>query len=123
MLGLKQLDKVKLLLHQHLSILLKTINFEPKLARIHVMWRDNIQIFIRYNNYGEYSYSIIFSKAELDRSRYDNYFDRWDVISRPHHFHPRKKSDGVSSKMTVNPDNDIPFLCKLIKSGKIYEID
>ena len=123
MLGLKQLDKAKLLLHQHLSILLKTINFEPKLARIHVILRDNVQIFIRYNNYGEYSYSIIFSKSELDRCRYDNYDDRWDVITRPHHFHPRKKLKAILSKMTGNPDNDIPFLCKLIKSGKVYEID
>ena len=51
MLGLKKLDKAKLLLHQHLSILLKIINFEPKLARIHVILRDNVQILIRYNNY------------------------------------------------------------------------
>ena len=40
MSSLKKLDKAKLLLHQHLSIILKTINFEPKLARIHVILRD-----------------------------------------------------------------------------------
>ncbi len=122
MSSLKKLDKAKLLLHQHLPIILKTINFEPKLARIHVILRDNVQIFIRHNNYGEYSYTIVFSKTELDRCRYDNYDDRWEVYSRPHHFHSRKRLEAISSKMTGNPDHGIPLLCKIIQSGVIYEI-
>jgi len=84
----------------------KTI-FEPKLARIHIILRDKVEIFIRYNNHDEYSYSVIFSKAELDRCRYDNYDDKWNVSSKPHHLHPRKQLEAMSSKMTGYPDNDI----------------
>ena len=123
MSSLKKLDKARLLLHQCLSIHLITLNFEPKLARIHAILRDNVQLFIRYNNYEEYSYSIVFSKTALDRCRYDNYDDRWEVPTRPHHFHPRKKLGAIQSKMRGNPEEDIPRLCELIISGKIYEID
>ncbi len=67
MSSIKKLNRAKSILQECLSILLKTLNFEPKLARIHVILRDNVQLFIRYNNYNEYNYSIIFSKIELDR--------------------------------------------------------
>lgn len=33
----------------------------------------------------KYSYTIIFSKFELDRCRFDNYDDRWEVSTKPHH--------------------------------------
>ena len=29
------------------------------------------------------------SKLELDRVRFDNYDDQWNVLTRPHHYHPR----------------------------------
>ena len=123
MSSIKKLNRAKSILQECLSILLKTLNFEPKLARIHVILRDNVQLFIRYNNYNEYNYSIIFSKIELDRCWFDNYDDRWDVSTRPHHFHPRKKNIVIASKMKGNPDDDIPYLCELIKSGKIFKIE
>ena len=123
MSSLQKLDKTRLLLHQYLSIHLSTLNFEPKLARIHAILRDNVQLYVRYNNYGEYSYTIIFSKSSLDRCRFDNYDDRWEVSTRPHHFHPRKKKDAFRSIMTGTPEKDIPLLCELILSGKLYNID
>ena len=122
MLGIEKLEKAKQILHQHLSELIETIKFEPKLARIHVILRDKVEFFIRYNNHNEYSYSITFSKAELDRCRFDNYDHKWDVHSSPHHLHPRKQLEAVSSEMIGIPDKDIVQLCKLIKSGKIYKI-
>jgi len=123
MSSLQQLDKARLLLHQYLSIHLITLKFEPKLARIHAILRDNVQLYIRYNNHGEYSYSILFSKTALDRCRYDNYDDRWEVLTRPNHFHPRKNKEAFQSIMTGNPEKDIPLLCELILSGKLYDID
>ena len=123
MSSLQHLDKARLLLHQYLSIHLITLKFEPKLARIHAILRDNVQLYIRYNNHEEYSYSIIFSKTSLDRCRYDNFDDRWDVITRPHHFHPRNKKDAFQSIMKGDPEEDLPLLCDLILSGKLYDID
>jgi len=65
MSSLKKLDKAKLLLHQHLPIILKTINFEPKLARIHVILRDNVQIFIKYLLENCLNYQITFKANTL----------------------------------------------------------
>jgi len=76
MSSLEKLAKAKSILEKELSIQVKNLNFEPKLARIHIILRDNIQTFVRYNNYDEYSYNIIFSKKELDRCRFDNYDDK-----------------------------------------------
>jgi hypothetical protein len=123
MSSLQKLDKARLLLHQHLSIHLIILNFEPKLARLHAILRDNVQLYIRYNNYGEYSYTIIFSKASLDRCRFDNYDDRWEVSTRPHHFHPRKEKKAIQSIMTGIPEEDMPYLCESILSNRLYNID
>lgn len=123
MSSLQKLDKAKLLLHQYLSIHLISLKFEPKLARIHAILRDNVQLFIRYNNYDEYSYTVIYSKSSLDRCRFDNYDDRWEVTTRPHHFHPRKKKIGIQSPMIGNPEKDIQTLCELILSNKLYYTD
>jgi len=119
MSSLEKLAKAKSILEKELSIQVKNLNFEPKLARIHIILRDNIQTFVRYNNYDEYSYNIIFSKKELDRCRFDNYDDKWEVKSKPHHFHPRSEKEGFSSPMIGDPEIDIPNLCKLIKSGTL----
>jgi len=119
MLSIEKLIRSRLILEEELSIYTKILNFEPKLARIHVILRDKVQLFIRYNNHDEYSYCIIFSQMELDRCRFDNYDDRWDVITRPNHYHPRYNKLGFKSPMNGNPDHDIPKLCELIKSSKL----
>ena len=120
MKGTQKLILAKTLLEQGLSVYLKNLLFEPKLARIFIELRDGLQIYIRYNNYDQYSYSIIFSLMELDRCRFDNYDDRWAVSTKPHHFHPQYDKEGFSSPMTGYPNKDIPLLCRLIKSGKIF---
>lgn len=119
MKSLEKLDKSKLLIEKELSITLKTLNFEPKLARIHVSLRNGTQFYIRYNDYGEYSYSIFFSKMKLDRCRFDNYDDKWNVITRPNHFHPRFVKEGFKSPMIGHPNKDIQKLCTLLKSDKL----
>ena len=119
MKSLEKLDKSKLLIEKELSITLETLNFEPKLARLHVSLRNGTQLYIRYNDYGEYSYSIIFSKMRLDRCRFDNYDDHWNILTRPNHFHPRFVKEGFKSLMIGNPDKDIQQLCILLKSDKL----
>jgi len=122
MLGLDKLEKALLILEKKLSIFAKLISFEPKLARVHITLRDNTQIFIRYNNHSEYSYTTLFSKGVLDRCRFDNYDDKWEVSTRPHHFHPRYKKEAILSRMNGNPEDDMPYFCSLIKSGKIMSL-
>ena len=65
MSSLKKLEQAKLILEKDLSIYLKTLSFEPKLARIHIRLRDGVVIFIQYNDYEENGYSIIFSKYKI----------------------------------------------------------
>ncbi len=94
--------------------------FQPKLSRIKIHLRDDNIMFIQYNDYDEYGYSFIFSKIELDRCRFDNYDDKWNVSTRPHHYHPRHSREGIESNMIGEPNHDIPLLCDLYKSGKLF---
>ena len=119
MSSIKKLEHTKLIIEKELSIYLKNLYFEPKLARIHIILRDETQLFIQYNNHNEYAYSIIFSKIELDRVRFDNYDDRWNVSTKPHHFHSRYNKVGLFSSMNGNPERDISLFCKYVKSGEL----
>ncbi|MBA7527024.1 hypothetical protein ES705_19197 [subsurface metagenome] len=47
--------------------------------------------------------------------RFDNYDDRWDVKTRPHHFHKRCMQSVIESPMDGDPNQDIPVLVKKIK--------
>jgi hypothetical protein len=71
----KKLRIAKVLLEKLFDDSIEDLLFQPKLARIKVRLRDRNIIFIQYNDYGEYSYSFIFSKIQLDRCRFDNYDD------------------------------------------------
>ena len=68
---------------------------------------DGSILFIRYNPYNEYSFNLIFSNIKYDRIRFDNFDDRWDVSSRPHHFHPRGTKYAFTSPMNGEPTHDI----------------
>ena len=98
-----------------------SIDMILRLATIKITLRDGVKIFIRYNNYFEYSYSIILSSIEHDRVRFDNFDDRWNVATRPHHFHPRYDKKGYASSMNGDPENDLPLLISLLKSQKLIE--
>ena len=79
MSGILKQDLAKPILEKNFAKLLKEFKYEPKLARIFLSLRDGTQIYIRYNNHDQYSYSIIFSAIDLDRCRFDNYDDKWKV--------------------------------------------
>ncbi|MBN1803513.1 MAG: hypothetical protein JW891_18530 [Candidatus Lokiarchaeota archaeon] len=108
--ALEKLNIAKLLLEEYLENLIISISVNYDFKRIHVLLKDGVNIYIVYNNHEEYSYSVIFSKLELDRCRFDNYDKVWDVPSRPHHFHPRFKNEAVQSSMTGDPNQDIPLM-------------
>ncbi len=84
--------------------------------------KNKLIVYIRYNNYQQYSYVIQFSLKQFDRIQFDNFDNKWAVSSQPHHCHPRFKHDAIESKFMGNPKEDLPILCKLIKNKAIFKI-
>lgn len=85
--------------------------------------QDGSILFIRYNPYGEYSFNLIFSTIKYDRIRFDNFDDRWDVSSRPHHFHPRGTKYAFISPMNGEPTHDLAILDDLIDKQLLFDPD
>ena len=79
---------------------------------IKITFFKGLVLYIRYNDYDEYSYQLIYSQKKLDRIRYDNYDDIWNVISKPHHFHPKGEKTAIESPMNGDPNYDVPILIK-----------
>ncbi|MFW9988921.1 MAG: DUF6516 family protein [Candidatus Odinarchaeota archaeon] len=112
----------KELLELNLSKKISQISIDLTYKQLHLILIDGINLYIVYNDHEEYSYSIIFSKLDLDRCRFDNYDDHWLVSSRPHHFHPRKTKEAIRSPMKGLPNQDIIKLVELLNSGKLKSI-
>ncbi|TFG27339.1 MAG: hypothetical protein EU532_07615 [Promethearchaeota archaeon] len=119
MSAIDKLIKAKNLFERLIDDLIVSLSINIDFKRLHILLKDGVEIYIVYNNYDEYSYSIIFSKIEFDRCRFDNYDNLWEVSSRPHHLHPRKTKTAISSSMSGDPQSDIPLLCDLLKTGKL----
>lgn len=116
---MKAIEKLKIakdILEQKLSKEISSLSLNLVYKKLNIELHNGINIYIVYN---DYSYSIIFSKLQLDRCRFDNYDDRWNVSSRPHHFHPRNVKDAIESTMTGFPNDDMVKLVKLLNSGKL----
>jgi len=122
MKGNEKLLIAKEFLEKNLANKIKKISLDFTYKQLHVTFFDGIQLYVVYNDHDEYSYSIIFSKLELDRCRFDNYDDHWNVSTRPHHFHPWKKKEAFESIMEGIPDQDMDRLIEFLKSGKLKEI-
>ena len=79
-----------------------------------IKFLSGFELYIRYNDHGEYSYHVNFSTDPLDRLRFDNYDDHWPVSTRPHHFHSRNEKNARESPMNGEPDHDMPLLIKYL---------
>ena len=79
-----------------------------------ITFSSGYELFIRYNDYEEYSYHVNFSTESLDRLRFDNYDDHWPVSTRPHHFHPCNEKTAKKSPMNGDPEHDMPLLMKFL---------
>ena len=123
MSAISKLLEAKVIFEQLFDKDINSLDFNQDSRKIHIILRDGIEIYIIYNDHGQYGYNILFSNLDLDRCRFDNYDDKWDVDSCPHHFHPRKKIEVASSKMTGDPKKDIPYLFKMLKSGELHKTD
>lgn len=75
MSAINKLNRAKKLLEKILDDSIIFLSVNNKYFRIHITLKDGKNIYVVYNNHGEYSYNIIFSKTELDRCRFDNYDD------------------------------------------------
>ena len=91
-------------------------------GRLKIIVKNRIIIYVRYNNFQEYSYIVLFSLKKGDRVQFDNFDVRWVVSSRPHHCHPRFKIEAIESQFNGTPKHDIPILCSLVKSKDIFKI-
>ncbi len=65
----------------------------------------------------------MFSTQKLDRIRFDCMDKKWEVKSKPNHFHPRYNENGYESPMKGNVKQDISLLINLIKKGQLKDKD
>ena len=111
---IKLLRARELLINQFLSEIYEIILDDDR-PILTIKFRKGFILYIRYNDFDEYSYQILFSQKKFDRIRYDNYDDKWNVSSKPHHFHPRNKQTALESRMIGKPGKDIPVLIQILK--------
>ncbi|MCE7743670.1 MAG: hypothetical protein GPJ52_00900 [Candidatus Heimdallarchaeota archaeon] len=112
---IKLLRARELLINQFLSEIYEIILDDDR-PILTIKFRKGFILYIRYNDFDEYSYQILFSQKKFDRIRYDNYDDKWNVSSKPHHFHPRNKQTALESRMMIGkPGKDIPVLIQILK--------
>ncbi len=75
-----------------------------------ITFRSRIILYIRYNDFDEYGYHLMYSNKRGDYVRFDNHDKNWNVSSSPHHFHLRYKKGVEASLMNGSPNNDAPYL-------------
>ena len=114
MSGLDKLYVARKLLLKKLLTEIKDEYIDDERPFLKITFFKGSILYIRYNDYDEYSYHLNFSQEHLDRIRYDNYDDRWNVNSKPHHLHPRGKTEATESPMNGDPKHDIVILLKEI---------
>ena len=71
-------------------------------------------LYIKYNDYQEYAYQVLISQQASKSFRYDNFDDRWEVSTRPHHLHSAGNIV-EASPMNGDPHHDMPLLIKVLR--------
>ncbi len=113
------LDRAKRLILESLDPQITHFLYQENHNQHKYTFRDGSTLYIVYNRKGDYAYQLLFSSQPLDRVRFDSLDKKWDVDTKPHHFHPKGRSDAYRSPMTGNPDEDIPRLVSYILSGEL----
>ncbi len=107
-----------LLIH-HFKEEIQSISLEADHPSLRVLFKKGTVLYIRYNDYGHYSYQIYFSQTPDDWVRFDDYDATWHVKSNPHHLHDHGQQTVKRSPMNGNPDKDILLLVDFLKKGVI----
>jgi len=111
----KTLELARNFIVQNYSKLTREIILDKERPILKIVFNNEVVLHIRYNDFGEYSYSIIFTPNPDDQMRFDNYDDRWEVSTKPHHFHIRGLNSSIESPMLGEPNHDIPIILKMIQ--------
>jgi len=115
----KNLELARNIIIKQYNTLIREIILDKDRPVLKIVFQIEIYLYIRYNDYGEYSYCVIYSPNPDDQMRFDNYDDIWDLKTRPHHFHVRGMQSVVDSPMSGEPNHDIPILLKyIVESNK-----
>ncbi len=101
---------------------IQSIDLDLDAGRLKVVLKNRVTVYIRYNNFNEYPYVVLFSLKNKDRVQFDNFDDNWIVKSRPHYCHPRFQKEAIESKFIGVPKPDMTILCSLLKSKSIFKI-
>jgi hypothetical protein len=96
------------------SDFIREIDLNKDRPVLKVIFFTEIILYVRYNDYDEYTYCIIYSPNPDNQMRFDNYDDVWNVKTRPNHIHIRGMQSVIESPMRGIPDVDIPILIKYI---------
>lgn len=113
------LQEARLLLIRQLGNEITEDELDEVFSQLKVQFKGGMVLYIRYNEYQEYGYQIVYSLKKGDQVRFDNFDDRWPVTTRPHHFHERGGESVRESPMSGNPSQDIPILIEFIQRGTL----
>ena len=114
MIAIEKLRIAREILLQSFRTYINEVFLSEEHFTLKIIFQKGEQLFIRYNDYQEYSYQFVFSSQIGDFLRYDNFDDRWNVKTRPHHLHGFDKVV-VESKMNGDPHHDMPLLIKSVE--------
>ena len=112
---LAKLQEALDVLYNELSSKIMTYIISDEKPVLELTFVNGLSLYIRYNDFDEYSYQLNFSSKKFDRIRYDNYDKHWDVSTSPHHLHKRGSKIAIESPMTGNPKEDMKKLLELIE--------
>ena len=119
---ISRLIEARKMLFQALQSEIIQTELKTSIYQVKILFSQGSILFIRYNEYNEYGYQLIFSKRKNDFARFDNFDDRWAVLTKPHHFHSRYKKTVVESPMTGDPKLDMPKLIEFLKKELFSKI-
>jgi hypothetical protein len=92
------------------------IELDLVIYQLKILFKTHQILYIRFNEYGEYAYQLILSKRKGDFIRWENFDKKWNVSTRPHHFHSLNGKNTLESPMIGNPQNDMPVLIQYLKT-------
>ena len=112
---IEKLEKARELLVPTLIRTITGVHLSDEHYTLRIDFEQHSILYVKYNDYQEYSYQILLSHQGSKSIRYDNFDDRWDVSSRPNHVHMADKTV-VASPMNGDPVHDMPLLIKVIQA-------
>jgi hypothetical protein len=112
---IEKLEKARELLVPSLIRTITGVHLSDEHYTLRIDFEQHSILYVKYNDYQEYSYQILLSHQGSKSIRYDNFDDRWDVSSRPNPVHMADKTV-VASPMNGDPVHDMPLLIKVIQA-------